>query len=171
MFREFIQYILGPFGREVLQFYKDYNLIINAVVIAYGLVLFYSHYVLWDMIRRIEAMILEISATYGSELPLNSIYQELVDQWNHQYQGKTFYLPKKNDFWFEKYMGGDVLDLLQINQDYVRMALHKLTGNPPMRDFKAIDFEMWQHYRLQLKKGLRVKTPQEIIKMRKKANV
>lgn len=171
MFREFIRWALGPLGREVLQFYEEYNVIINVIVLLYGVVLFYPHYTLVNVVNRIERMIQEISKALGPQLKIDLLHKTLVNEWNDKYQEKVFILPTKNDLWFERHSGEGIIELLEIDQDYLKMALHKITGKPSMKSFRAIDFKIWEKYRRQLKKGIRSNTPSEIAKMRKESNV
>jgi len=49
--RRLVEYMLGPLGMQVLAFYTEHSLIINGVVVLYGLVLTLAHINL----RRIEA--------------------------------------------------------------------------------------------------------------------
>jgi hypothetical protein len=171
VFREFLRWALGPWGREILQFYQEYNVAINAVVIIYGIVIFYPHFTLVKLINRLERMILEISSRHDQPDDFEKIWATLFDRWMAENRNKTFILPTKNDLWFEPFSGEKVFELLQIERDYIRIALHKQTGHPPQRSFEAINFKIWEKYRRQLKKGLRSNTPAEIHKMRKNANV
>lgn len=50
MIRTFVLYMLGPWGRQVLQFYLDHSLWINGLVVAYGVLLAVAHLNL----RRLE---------------------------------------------------------------------------------------------------------------------
>lgn len=172
MFREFIRWALGPVGRELLQFYSDYSIPINIIVLIYGAILFVPHYSLIATINRIERMILYLSASRGAALDdLDALYEELIEEWISKMEGKNLLLPTKNDFWFELHPASEITTLLQIDKDYIQMALHKLTGNPPLRSFEPVKFQVWQKYRRRLKKGLRGYTPTEIFEMRERAGV
>lgn len=167
MFRGFIRWALGPLGREVLQFYQEYSLVINILVVLYGIVIFYPHFTMVNLINRLERMILEIAEQFGAPLNFETMCQELKARWTEENQEKSLFLPTKSDLWFVRFPASEVLDLLQIDENYLRIALHKLTGNPPLKSFKAVDFKILEKYRRQLKKGLRSNTPEEIRAMRK----
>lgn len=55
MIRALVQYMLGPLGRQALQFYIDHSLWINGLVVAYGALLAVAHLNL----RRLEARAVE----------------------------------------------------------------------------------------------------------------
>lgn len=172
MFREFIRWALGPIGREALLLYTEYNLPINLIVLLYGVILFIPHFSLIKTINRIEQMILAMSSSAGSSpKDIEALYNELIDKWSSMVHGKTLVLPTKNDLWFELHEAPDVLKLLQIDEDYVRMALHKHTGDPPLRLFTPIKFYVWEKYRRRLKKGVRGLTPDEVLERRQNADV
>jgi len=59
MIRRMVEYMLGPLGMQVLAFYTEHSLIINGVVVLYGLVLTLAHLNL----RRIEAAALQALQT------------------------------------------------------------------------------------------------------------
>ena len=68
MVREFIESILGEFGRQILYFYEANACIINAVVLTYGVIMFGS----WmNLIRIYRFMILEIAKGIHTSEDLN----------------------------------------------------------------------------------------------------
>jgi len=68
MVREFIEAILGEFGRQILYFYEANACLINSIVLTYGVIMFAS----WmNLIRIYRFMILEIAKGIHTSDDLN----------------------------------------------------------------------------------------------------
>jgi len=113
-----------------------------------------------------ETGIVEISKGYVSPCDYRKLFHDFYQIWKNKNQGTFSFIPSKRDFWFEKVSNTDLPELLNINEDYVKMVLHKKIGNPLATQFPAHVYIAWDEYRHALVRGLRKRfiSPQEIKK-------
>lgn len=159
MIRGFIQLALGRIGRALLALYRAYSLPISAVVVAYGIVTIYAHNNLRTVIRQMEAMMLEIAGGLGEKPDPGQILRQFAERWRSEQTDRRLFLPSQTDLWFGSVPTADLVDVLQIGPDYVRMALHIHTDWPDRTAFHPVDYQVWEEYRHRLLIGVRTKLP------------
>jgi len=150
---------LGRIGRALLALYMRYSLIINPVVLLYGVVTIYAHNNLRKVMRQIEGTLLEIAQSMGERPDYQQVHQQLVQRWKAEQGEKRLFLPSRRDFWFGFLDSAELTEALHIGPDYVRMALHKQRDWPKRKDFHPVDYGVWEEYRHRLLIGVRVKLP------------
>ena len=160
------RYMMGSVARFLSQLYSDYSLYINFVVLIYGISILWVHNNLRAIVRRMEIGIVEIAK--GDEPPYDygKVFSNFSKIWKNKNQQSFSFIPSTRDLWFEKVNNADLPELLKINQEYVKMALHKNLGEPSESQFPTIVYIAWDEYRHALVRGLRKRfiSPQEIKK-------
>lgn len=87
MIRTFVLYMLGPWGRQALQFYLDHSLWINGVVVIYGALLAIAHLNL----RRLEARAVETLLRMQSQGKQDRHREAPSVSWEHIIAGSSFF--------------------------------------------------------------------------------
>lgn len=159
MFRAYLQLMLGKIGRALLAFYNNYNMVISPIVVLYGVVTVYAHNNLRNVIRRMEGIMVEIAGEMADQLDYRQVHRQFVQRWKAEQGDKRLFLPSQTDFWFGFMDAAELIELLHIGPDYVRMALHKHMNQPSRRSFHPVDYRLWKEYRHRLLVGLRSKLP------------
>lgn len=159
MIRGMLQLMLGRYGRALLAFYNQYNLLISPFVVLYGVVTIYAHNNLRKVIRQMESMMLEIVGEMGEEPDHLHVLQRFSDRWKAEQGERRLFFPTKSDFWFGYIDTTDLVDLLHVGPDYVKMVLHKHLKWPRRAAFHPVDYGVWEGYRHRLLIGIRSKLP------------
>ncbi len=159
MIRAFLQLALGTFGRALLDLYRTYSLPINSIVVAYGIVTIYAHNNLRAVIREMEAMMVDVASGLGDKPDPHHVLSQFSQRWRAEQGERRLFLPSRLDLWFGSVTTAELIGLLLIGPDYVRMALHKHTGWPEQKAFHPVDYKVWEEYRHRLLIGIRTKLP------------
>lgn len=160
------RYMMGSVARFLSELYSNYSLYINFVVLIYGISILWVHNNLRTIVRRMEFGIVEIAKTGEAPYDYGKVFRTFYQIWEKKNKDLFSFIPSKRDLWFEKVNNADLPGLLRINEDYVKMVLHKKIGEPLATQFPAHVFIAWDEYRHALVRGLRKRfiTPQEIKK-------
>ncbi len=163
-FQQLINLLAGDTGRSLIGFYNENSAVINTFVFIYGLVVVFAHRNLRKIIIDMEKMMVDITAEMGESIDYSQVYKEFQRRWEHASEGKRIFLPSRTDLWFNLIPRAQLIDLLFIQKDYMKVALNKLTGKPKAKTFNPTIYRTWDEYRKRLFTGLRtrVKDPQEI---------
>jgi hypothetical protein len=159
MIRAFLQLALGTFGRALLALYRTYSLPINSIVVAYGIVTIYAHNNLRAVIREMEAMMVDVASGLGEKPAPHQVLSQFSQRWRAEQAERRLFLPSRLDLWFGSIATAELVELLQIGPDYVRLALHMHTGWPAQKAFHPVDYRVWEEYRHRLLIGIRTKLP------------
>jgi len=159
MIRGMLQLMLGRFGRALLALYNQYNLLISPFVVLYGIVTIYAHNNLRSVIRQMESMMVEIASELGKQPDHRQVLHEFAQRWKSEQGDRRLFFPTQSDFWFGLIDTAELVDLLHIGPDYVRMVLHKHTNWPRRAAFHPVDYGVWEGYRHRLLIGIRSKLP------------
>jgi hypothetical protein len=164
MFFATFRLMMGSFVRFLSQFYSKYSLYINFIVMVYGLSILWVHNNLRTIIRNMEIGIEEIAKANKPPYDYRKVFRNFYQVWKIKNQGLFSFIPSKRDLWFEKVNNADLPGLLNINEDYVKMALHKRIGEPLESQFPSHVYIAWDEYRHALVRGLRKRfiSPKEI---------
>lgn len=149
------QYMMGTVVRFLSQLYEEYSTYLNFIVLLYGMSLLWVHNNLRTAIRGLEKGMVQFAEEEGQTFNVKNIYKKLSKRWTDQNKGKYLFIPTKKDVWFEKVNSEDLLKILNINSDYVKMALHKKLGKPERSKFSKYKYIAWDKYRHGLVRGLR----------------
>ncbi|OGO14693.1 MAG: hypothetical protein A2Y93_05870 [Chloroflexi bacterium RBG_13_68_17] len=165
MFQALFELMLGKVGRAFLAFYSEYSPFINAAAIVYGGILVYAHNNLRALVRRMEAMIVECARDLGASPDPVLVHSRFAARWKQEHASRTAVIPSRRDLWLTRVPADGLPELLQIRPDYVRMAMHKMLGDPPARSFRPAVYRAWEHLRHQLLIGMRAgaRDPDELI--------
>jgi hypothetical protein len=133
-------------------------------VMVYGISILWVHNNLRTIIHRMEIGIVEIAKGDGPPYDYIRVFSNFSKIWKNKNKGLSSFVPSKRDLWFEKVNNADLPEILNINQEYVKMVLHKILGVPSVSQFPAHVFIAWEEYRHALIRGLRKRfiSPQEI---------
>ena len=172
MFIATLRLMMGSIGRFFSQLYAEYSVYINFVVLLYGMSILWVHNNLRTVIRSMEKGIVQIARE--DELPYNfkKTHNKFSQIWLNQNKGKYSFIPSRRDIWFEKVDSAELLNILNINPDYVKMALHKNLGEPAETEFPKHVYLAWDEYRHGLVRGLRKRfiDPKEVKQRLEKRN-
>jgi len=155
MFFATLQYMMGTVVRFLSQLYGEYSKYINFVVLLYGISLLWVHNNLRTAVSRMEQGMLHFAGEEGQTFNVKNIYKKFSKRWTDHNKGKYIFIPTIKDIWFEKVNSEDLLKILNINSDYVKMALHKNLGKPERSKFSRYKYIAWDEYRHGLVRGLR----------------
>jgi hypothetical protein len=159
MIRAFLQLALGTIGRALLNLYRTYSLPINSIVVAYGILTLYAHNNLRAVIREMEAMMLDVASGLGEKPDPHHLLSQFSQRWRAEQGERRLFLPNRLDLWFGSVATAELIGLLLIGPDYVRIALHRHTGWPAKKSFHPVDYRVWEEYRHRLLIGVRTKLP------------
>ena len=161
-----IQLMMGKVVRFLSQLYGEYSGYINIVVILYGFSLLWVHNNLRTAIRSMEKGMVHFAQEGGKSFSVKDVYKKFTKRWGDQNRGKFIFIPTKRDIWFEKVNSSDLPKILNIDADYVKIALHKNLGKPERSNFPEHKYIAWDEYRHGLIRGLRKKfiDPREVQK-------
>ncbi len=159
MFQQLINLFSGNFVRSLMQFYRQYSQIINSLVIIYGFSLLWVHNNLRTVIKKMEQLILHIASELKDNTDYHRIHKQFVKQWNDLVAHNRFVIPSKNDFWYERKTGRELIDVLYIKPEYVYVVLKKQNDEAAEQDSMKKKFRIWEEYRHNLRIGIRSKTP------------
>jgi hypothetical protein len=134
-------------------------MIIDAIVLLYGVIVLYAHNNLRNVVRRMESMMLEVANEIGGQLDFHQVHHLFAERWKSEWGARRIFLPTRRDLWFNRIGAAELVDLLHIEPDYIKMALHKNTGEPQAQDFHPVDYLLWEEYRHRLLTGLRSRLP------------
>jgi len=170
MLYEIFRYSMGTVVQFLSDLYSRYGSYINFVVMIYGISILWSHQNLRQIMKKVEVGIVKTAEEEGQPYNYKKIYNRFAQKWQNKTKGTTAFIPSKRDIWFNRVEQDNIIDLLNINADYVKMALHKNTGIPPTQDFREHEFIAWEEYRHSLVRGLRKRfiEPKEIKERLKK---
>jgi len=165
-FRTLIYFILGDLGRALLNFYQNNDVWINTIALIYGAVLIVSHRNLRNLVHQMEADILDIAGSFQGSVNYTRISQLLRQRWEEKYHEVKVYIPARTDLWLHRVKKSELLELLHIDGEYIKLALHRLSGTPDRKSFTRISYRVWDEYRHRLLTGIRsrIKDPEEILK-------
>jgi hypothetical protein len=154
MFSAIFDLMLGTVGRFVGQLYATYHIYINFVVMIYGFSILWAHNNLRTIMQRMEKGIIHFSEVEKNRNDYADIQKNFAKKWKEKNLGTRYFIPTHNDLWFEKVEGSELVDLLKISPDYVKMVLHKTRGEPKEDDFPPHVFKAWSDYRHGLITGM-----------------
>jgi len=86
---------------------------------------------------------------------VKDVFKKFSKRWTDQNKDKQIFIPSKKDIWFERVNSADLLKILNINADYVKIALHKNLGKPERSKFPQHKYIAWDEYRHGLVRGIR----------------
>lgn len=159
MFTAVFTLMMGTVGRFFGELYFQYHLYINFVVLLYGLSILWAHNNLRTIVRRMETGIVKLGGSEKFQKNYSAIQRAFSQRWNEANKGISYFIPSQRDLWFEKIEGPQLIDVLHINDDYVKMTLHKKTGEPKASEFPQHVYLAWEDYRHNLVTGMRKKMP------------
>lgn len=154
MVQGIIQLMLGEAGRALANFYTSFVVFINGPVLFYALIILWTHHNLRSLVREMETMMVEIANESNLD-DMQGIYSQFCARWSERNHQKRYMLPTRRDLWWEPVKGKELIQLLHIDADYVRLALQMNTGKPEKQDFSPSVFLALQEYRHNLLVGLR----------------
>jgi len=159
----YIQVLLGEIGRALLSFYNHYSLIINGIVILYAVFILKAHQNLRSVIHSMEALMVEVGGDVGKP-DLERVYAHFLERWQQERGDQKYLFPSRRDFWLISVQGKELVNLLNITPDYLKMALHKNLGKPQRSEFSPFVYRVWEDYRHSLLIGLRsrLRDPEEL---------
>ncbi len=159
MFTATLSLMMGTVGRFFGQLYSTYHLYINFFVLLYGLSILWVHNNLRTILQRMELGIVQINSIEKNHKDYINVQKMFSQKWMEANKGIYFYIPSQRDLWFEKVEGSQLIDVLNINTDFIRMTLHKKTGEPKANEFPQPIYLAWEAYRHGLITGMRKKKP------------
>jgi len=170
MFQSILHLMMGSVGRFISQLYSNYSFYINFFVLIYGMSLLWVHSNLRLVVQRMEKGILQVAKSDSAPSDFAGIARKFSQKWKEENRGKYFFIPSSKDLWFEKIEGNELVDLLMIGPDYVKMVLHKNLGVPERSAFPEHVYLAWEDYRHSMIRGFRKKfvSPKEIKQQLKK---
>ena len=157
MFQQIINLLAGDTVRSLMQFYRQYSQIINALVVIYGFSLLWVHNNLRVAIKNMEQLMLHISSEIKDTSDHGRVHKQFVKKWNELMGNRRFVVPSKSDLWYERVMGDELINVLHIKPEYVYLVL-KQDKTADSNDLKK-KYRAWQEYRHNLRVGLRRKKP------------
>ena len=99
MLRPMIEAMLGEFGRQILFFYEANQLILNLIVITYGLIMFLSWSSLIRIYRHLVLLIahqIEENPDLGKKSKVSKIRKTVMIPWQEAVDGAWFPLVANN---------------------------------------------------------------------------
>jgi hypothetical protein len=104
-----------------------------------------------------EKLIVEIGKQEKQPYDYSRIFKRFLTQWQSIVEKKEFFIPSKHDLWFEKVQGSDLISLLCLEPEYVKMVMHKNIGDPKTNEFPKHVYVAWEQHRNNLLTGIRKK--------------
>lgn len=157
MFKALIELMLGNVGRFLLAQYNENHLIINIIVVAYGLLLIWAHLNLRQTAKRMEELMIDLARRSAPPLDVQLLFQTFSEKWKELSQGKRLFFPSRNDLWFSMVDSGDLVETLILRKEYVIVVLAKAGLLDPRTALAKQTYRAWELYRHQLLTGIRAR--------------
>ena len=90
-----------------------------------GLSILWAHNNLRTIVHRMEAGIVQIGSSEKFQRDYSGIRKAFSQKWNDANKGLHYFIPSQRDWWFEKIEGVRLIETLHINEDFIKMSLHK----------------------------------------------
>jgi len=87
------------------------------------------------------------------------IHKQFVKKWNELMGYHRFVIPSKNDLWYERKTGAELINELKIKPEYVYLVLRKAGDESAGQNDLKKKYRRWEEYRHNLCIGLRSKSP------------
>jgi len=155
MLYEIFRYSMGTVVQFLSELYSQYGMYINFFVMIYGISILWAHNNLRQIMKKVEVGILKTAEEEGQPYNYKKIYSSFVKKWRGKTKNSSSFIPSKRDIWFDKIEQDKIIELLNINSKYVKIALHKNMGMPPKQDFNEYEYIAWDEYRHGLISGMR----------------
>lgn len=157
MFKALIEFMLGDVGRFLLAQYNEYHVIINLIVVAYGILFIWAHINLRQAARHMEALVLDLARKSAPPFDVQLLFQAFSEKWKESSVGIKLFFPSRNDLWFSMIDSGDLVDILNLRKEYVYVVLAKAGLFDPRAILPKHTFRAWELYRHQLLTGVRAR--------------
>lgn len=131
MVRPMIEAMLGEFGRQLLFFYEANQLILNLVVLTYGLIMFMSWSTLIRIYRHMVLLIakqIEDNPDLGNKSKVGKISKNVAMPWQEAVDGTRFPLVANNGGIFPTPKSVKAIQRLFDEDELIAHALEVLEG-------------------------------------------
>ncbi len=125
MIETLLEVMMGKTGRYLLDLYYEYHLLINAIVITYGVSLVWAHMNLREMVHEMEKLILKVAASLGSTPNPDEIFTTFAKEWQEVPEKQRSLNSTRTDLWLTMIARKEMVKYLGIRPDYVRVVLSK----------------------------------------------
>lgn len=172
MVKAIIELMLGKSGRFLLGVYNEYHVFLDVIVVAYGLALIWAHINLRRLVSKMEKAILDISDEGGTPPDPELVFEEFTRRWRASSGESKVLIPTRNDLWFASVQPQDLVEILGLQPDYVRVVLAKAEKIGPIDPKSDRVFRAWEAYRHQLRIGIRARymEPEFQLKLRNRSS-
>jgi hypothetical protein len=172
MIETLLEVMMGKTGRYLLDLYQEYHLLINIIVITYGVSLVWAHMNLREMVHEMEKLILKVAASLGSAPNPEEIFTTFAKEWQEVPEKQRVLIPTRTDLWMTMIARKEMVNYLGIRPDYVRVVLSKAGLISEDGGLEKQEYRVWERYRHQLLTGVRARhlEPDYQLKLRNKQN-
>lgn len=162
-----IEWMLGSFGRYLLELYQSDFFWINLVVVVYAVLLVVAHNNLRKSVLAFERLAKSLqnqNQNRERNSEFETTFKQAACEWKKLYQGEKLLIASPKDFWFETVQKSDLPDLLFLSPDYLKVAAEIGLGKQASKEVQPHIFIAWEEYRYNLLRGRRsiLKDPQVI---------
>ena len=170
MFKALIELMLGQSGRFLIAQYNEYHVAINLVVIIYGTLLILAHLNLRQITRRMEAVMIGLAREAQPPHDAQHLFRAFRERWKESQADKKLFFPSRNDLWFSMIESGDLIEILNLQKEYLLVVLSKAKILNPSVTLPKQTYRAWELYRHQLLTGIRAHhmEPEVQLEMRRK---
>jgi hypothetical protein len=126
MILQIIEWMLGTTGRALLSFIKDNTIIFNLVAGIYLTLLGLGHFQLWQIKKKTESLVIEISLPLVSnnpEITIQEIYNRIFPVWNSKIESWALFIPHRLEFYPVKATQDNIKQKFDFSQEWLKLLL------------------------------------------------